>query len=62
MTGADILARAAGAAAVLCCPAEKLDAEIIAKLPDSVRVIGDVQRGLRPYRHGGSPGAGHSGW
>ncbi len=46
VTGADILARAEGAAAVLCCPAEKLDAETIGKLPDSVKVIGTFSVGF----------------
>lgn len=45
VTGADILARAEGAAAILCCPAEKLDAETIGKLPDSVKVIGTFSVG-----------------
>ena len=43
--GSDILARASGAAAILCCPAEKLDAETIANLPDSVKVIGTFSVG-----------------
>jgi lactate dehydrogenase-like 2-hydroxyacid dehydrogenase len=38
-TGADIVRLASGAAAILCCPAERLDADTIAALPDSVRVI-----------------------
>jgi len=46
VTGADILARAEGAAAVLCCPAERLDAETIGKLPDSVKVIGTFSVGF----------------
>ncbi len=46
VTAADILSRAAGAAAVLCCPAEKLDAEVIGKLPESVRVIGTFSVGF----------------
>ncbi len=46
VTGADILARADGAAAILCCPAEKLDAETIGKLPDSVKVIGTFSVGF----------------
>ena len=46
VTGADILARAEGAAAILCCPAEKLDAETIGKLPDSVKVIGTFSVGF----------------
>lgn len=45
VTAADILARAAGAAAVLCCPAEKMDAAVIGALPDSVRVIGTFSVG-----------------
>jgi lactate dehydrogenase-like 2-hydroxyacid dehydrogenase len=46
VTGADILARADGAAAILCCPAERLDAETIGKLPDSVKVIGTFSVGF----------------
>lgn len=46
VTGADILARAESAAAVLCCPAERLDGETIAKLPDSVKVIGTFSVGF----------------
>jgi lactate dehydrogenase-like 2-hydroxyacid dehydrogenase len=46
VTGADILARADGAAAILCCPAERLDADAIAKLPDSVKVIGTFSVGF----------------
>ena len=42
---ADILRGAADADAILCCPAEKLDAELIAALPDSVRVIGTFSVG-----------------
>lgn len=38
-TGADIVRLASGASAVLCCPAEQVDAETVAALPDSVRVI-----------------------
>ena len=46
VTGADILARAEGAAAVLCCPAERMDAATIAALPASVRVIGTFSVGF----------------
>ncbi len=46
VTGADVLARAEGAAAVLCCPAEKLDAATIKALPDSVRVLGTFSVGF----------------
>lgn len=46
VSGADILARAEGAAAILCCPAERLDAETIRRLPDSVRVIGTFSVGF----------------
>ena len=38
-SGADLVRLAQGAAAILCCPAEQLDAGTIAALPDSVRVI-----------------------
>ena len=46
VSGAEILACADGAAAVLCCPAERLDAETIGKLPDSVKVIGTFSVGF----------------
>ncbi|MDE2580946.1 MAG: D-glycerate dehydrogenase [Rhodospirillales bacterium] len=45
-TGADVVRLAAGADAVLCCPAEKLDAATIAALPASVRVIGTFSVGF----------------
>jgi glyoxylate reductase len=38
-TGADIIRLAAGADAVLCCPAERMDAATIAGLPASVRAL-----------------------
>src|SRR6267378_1262604 len=38
-SGADIVRLAEGAAAILCCPAERVDAGTIAALPGSVRVI-----------------------
>ena len=44
-TGADIVAMSQGADAVLCCPAEKLDAATIQALPDSVKVIGTFSVG-----------------
>ena len=44
-TAADIVAGSAGAQAVLCCPAEKLDAAVIAALPASVKVIGTFSVG-----------------
>ncbi|GAC1343916.1 MAG: D-glycerate dehydrogenase [Acetobacteraceae bacterium] len=46
VTGADILARAEGAAAILCCPAERLDAATIDQLPASVKVIGTFSVGF----------------
>ena len=46
VTAADILAQADGAAAILCCPAERLDAEAIGKLPQSVKVIGTFSVGF----------------
>ena len=46
VTAADILAQAEGAAAILCCPAERLDAEAIGKLPQSVKVIGTFSVGF----------------
>ena len=45
-TGADVVALAEGADAVLCCPAEKLDAATIAALPATVRVIGTFSVGF----------------
>jgi len=46
VTGADILARSAGAAAILCSPAERLDGETIRQLPASVKVIGTFSVGF----------------
>ena len=46
VTGDDIIARAQGADAVLCCPAERMDGQVIARLPDSVRVIGTFSVGF----------------
>jgi len=37
--GADIVRLAEGAAAILCCPAERLDAAAVTALPNTVRVI-----------------------
>ncbi len=45
VTPETILAGAADAAAVLCCPAEKLDAALIGRLPATVRVIGTFSVG-----------------
>ncbi len=45
-TGADVAHLAADAAAILCCPAERLDAAAIAALPGSVRVIGTFSVGF----------------
>ena len=42
----DLLARAQGKAAVLCCPGDRLDAAAIAALPDSVKVIGTFSVGF----------------
>jgi lactate dehydrogenase-like 2-hydroxyacid dehydrogenase len=42
---ADLLVRAEGADALLCCPGDVLDAETIAALPGSVRVIGTFSVG-----------------
>ncbi len=39
LAAAEILAGAEGAAAILCCPADRLDAALIAALPASLRVI-----------------------
>lgn len=46
VTGADILSRADGASAILCCPAERLDADTIGKLPPSVKVMGTFSVGF----------------
>lgn len=46
VSAADIVAGAQGAAAVLCCPAEKLDAAVIAALPETVRVVGTFSVGF----------------
>ena len=54
VTAADIGAGAQGAAAVLCCPAEKMGADVIAALPDTVRVIGTFSVG---YDHVDVPAA-----
>jgi lactate dehydrogenase-like 2-hydroxyacid dehydrogenase len=45
VAAADILHGAADADAILCCPAEKLGADVIAQLPESVRVIGTFSVG-----------------
>lgn len=37
--GEEIAALAAGADGILCCPAEKLTAEVVRALPDSVRIL-----------------------
>jgi lactate dehydrogenase-like 2-hydroxyacid dehydrogenase len=41
----DLLARADGAKAILCCPGDRLDAATITALPDSVKVIGTFSVG-----------------
>ena len=41
----DILAGARDATALICCPAEKLPADVIAKLPDTIRVVGTFSVG-----------------
>ena len=41
----DLSTRAEGAAAILCCPGDVLDADAIAALPDSVKVIGTFSVG-----------------
>src|SRR5208283_3589700 len=41
----DLVARAAGADAMLCCPGDVLDAATIAALPKSIRVIGTFSVG-----------------
>ncbi len=45
-SSADVVRLAAGADAVLCCPAEKLDAATIAALPAEVRAIGTFSVGF----------------
>ncbi|MGC8474745.1 MAG: 2-hydroxyacid dehydrogenase [Acetobacteraceae bacterium] len=45
-SAADVARLAAGADAILCCPAEKLDAAAIAALPASVRAIGTFSVGF----------------
>ena len=41
----DLVSRAHGADAVLCCPGDRLDAKTIGALPDSVKVIGTFSVG-----------------
>jgi lactate dehydrogenase-like 2-hydroxyacid dehydrogenase len=41
----DLLARADGADAIVCCPGDVLDRELIAALPDTVRAIGTFSVG-----------------
>jgi lactate dehydrogenase-like 2-hydroxyacid dehydrogenase len=41
----DLVPRAAGAEAILCCPGDVLDAKTIAALPDTVRVLGTFSVG-----------------
>ncbi len=45
-TGVEVAAMAAGAQAVLCCPAERLDGPVIAALPNTVKVIGTFSVGF----------------
>jgi lactate dehydrogenase-like 2-hydroxyacid dehydrogenase len=45
VTAGDILRIAEGATALLCSPAEKLDAAVIASLPASIRVVGTFSVG-----------------
>ena len=44
-SGTDVVAMSQGAQAVLCCPAEKLTADVIQALPDTVKVIGTFSVG-----------------
>jgi glyoxylate reductase len=44
-TGADVLRLAQGADAILCCPAERLDAATIGALPASIKVLGTFSVG-----------------
>jgi lactate dehydrogenase-like 2-hydroxyacid dehydrogenase len=41
----DVIAQAAGADAVICCPGDAFDAKLIAALPDTVKVIGTFSVG-----------------
>src|ERR1700761_7589993 len=41
----DLVARAEGADAVLCCPGDQLDAKTIAALPATVKIIGTFSVG-----------------
>lgn len=41
----DLVERAAGAAAILCAPGDRIDAALVARLPDSVRVVGTFSVG-----------------
>ncbi len=45
VTADDIVAGAHGATALICCPAEKLGADVVAKLPDSVKAVGTFSVG-----------------
>jgi lactate dehydrogenase-like 2-hydroxyacid dehydrogenase len=45
-TGADIVRLASEASAILCCPAERIDDDAIAALPDGVRVIATFSVGF----------------
>jgi len=42
----DVVAQAAGAAAILTCPGDNFDAALIATLPDSVKVVGTFSVGF----------------
>ena len=42
----DLVARADGADAILCCPGDVLDAQTIAALPGSIKVIGTFSVGF----------------
>ncbi|MDA8048679.1 MAG: D-glycerate dehydrogenase [Rhodospirillales bacterium] len=46
LAGAELMRLAAGAAAILCTPTDRLDAPAIAALPESVRVIGTFSVGF----------------
>ncbi len=45
VTAADIIAGAAGATAVICCPAEKFGPDVVAALPETVKVVGTFSVG-----------------
>src|SRR5437879_13493690 len=61
-SGADIVRLAEGAAAILCCPADRLDAAAIMALPDTVRVIATFRGGYHHIAGEGAGARGTRGW